>query len=707
MNEDRTHTTTRVGLDIGRDRNRELLANQFTDHDVFEFSGTVPSGTDLCVVDEVTINQSAGRFATWHERQAPVFAPVALLSETSSADPWQRLEGSMTGYVDAILQIPMSKSELEARIDNLLQRRHVSRALAEEQQLTRSIFDSSPLAKSVLRPDGTVVRSNERAVELFGADGVDVSAIDLPLARVLEAGESVHGYEHRVSFADRDDVWISVNMAPIRNESGQIKYVVAVLEDVTVRRAQAAKLEQQVDLFRKAQDIAHVGAWEFDIESGTLYWTDEVYRIYGLSSEITPTPDLALEAYHPEDRASVRKAIERAVERDERYDLERRLVTDSGDVRWVRTRGEPQSVDGEVTRIRGAIQDVTDRKERAMELQQMTDAVDRAPIGIVLSDPTRADNPLIYVNDGFVEQTGYTRDEALGRNCRFLQGDDTDEEAVARLRRAIDAEEPISVTIRNYRADGSSYWNRLEIAPVRDDDGTVVNFIGFQQDVTDIIERQRQLQMLDRYLRHNVRNKMNVVYGLAELIHEEAEPPITEYAETIERTSDTLLGNMEKERAITKLLRSEAAATTTELKTLLERVVTELDRQHPAATVSVSGPSSVHVQAIPELPTAFTELVRNAIDHNDGPEPNVELRVEPGEDVVRVDVVDDGPGIPEMEVEVLTDADAETAVKHGQGLGLWMVYLIVRRSGGRVEFEERPAGGSLVTVELPVPDDGI
>ncbi|MFC7028545.1 PAS domain-containing protein [Halomicroarcula sp. GCM10025710] len=146
----------------------------------------------------------------------------------------------------------------------------------------------------------------------------------------------------------------------------------------------------------------------------------------------------------------------------------------------------------------------------------MKNAVDRAPIGIILADATQPDNPLTYVNDGFVAQTGYRREEALGRNCRFLQGDGTDEQTVAQLRRKIDAEEPVSVTIRNYRANGSGYWNRVEIAPVRDEDGTVVEYIGFQQDVTDLVQRQQQLQTLDRYLRHNMRNKMTVVNGQAE-----------------------------------------------------------------------------------------------------------------------------------------------------------------------------------------------
>lgn len=111
-------------------------------------------------------------------------------------------------------------------------------------------------------------------------------------------------------------------------------------------------------------------------------------------------------------------------------------------------------------------------------------AMDEAPIGITTSDPSRPDNPLIYVNDGFCELTGYPRDEILGRNCRFLQGDATREEPVARMRAAIDAQEPVTVDLRNYRKDGSMFWNRVTIVPIRTESGNLTNYLGYQQDVT-------------------------------------------------------------------------------------------------------------------------------------------------------------------------------------------------------------------------------
>jgi PAS domain S-box-containing protein len=122
-----------------------------------------------------------------------------------------------------------------------------------------------------------------------------------------------------------------------------------------------------------------------------------------------------------------------------------------------------------------------------------TRAMDEAPIGMVLTDPHRADNPMVYANEAFLDLTGYDREAVLGRNCRFLQGPATAAEPVATMREAIDAAEPVTVDVRNYRADGKLFWNRVAIAPVRDGGGTVTHFVGTQRDVTAEKRRARRL----------------------------------------------------------------------------------------------------------------------------------------------------------------------------------------------------------------------
>ena len=117
--------------------------------------------------------------------------------------------------------------------------------------------------------------------------------------------------------------------------------------------------------------------------------------------------------------------------------------------------------------------------------EEVARAVDEAPIGLSLSDPDLEDYPLVYINDAWTEWTGYEQADVLGRNPRLLQGPETDPDTVERLGKAVANEEQITVEIRNYRKDGTPFWNELTVAPIYGDDGELAHYVGFQNDVTD------------------------------------------------------------------------------------------------------------------------------------------------------------------------------------------------------------------------------
>lgn len=108
---------------------------------------------------------------------------------------------------------------------------------------------------------------------------------------------------------------------------------------------------------------------------------------------------------------------------------------------------------------------------------------DEIDMSVVISDPSLPDNPMIFVSDEFENQTGYSPDEAVGRNCRFLQGPDTDPHAVEAIRNALNAQTRFTIDILNYRKDGSSFVNRLRIRPIYDGDGRLMFFAGAQNPI--------------------------------------------------------------------------------------------------------------------------------------------------------------------------------------------------------------------------------
>eukprot|EP01026_Neomeris_dumetosa_P054326 TRINITY_DN4885_c0_g1_i9.p1 TRINITY_DN4885_c0_g1~~TRINITY_DN4885_c0_g1_i9.p1 ORF type:complete len:294 (-),score=54.16 TRINITY_DN4885_c0_g1_i9:68-949(-) len=106
----------------------------------------------------------------------------------------------------------------------------------------------------------------------------------------------------------------------------------------------------------------------------------------------------------------------------------------------------------------------------------------------VVADATLPDTPLVYASESFLQMTGYSRDEVLGHNCRFLQGEGTDPKEIAKIREGIRLDETVSVRLLNYRKDGTPFWNLLTITPIKGQDGTVVKYVGVQVDVTSKTE---------------------------------------------------------------------------------------------------------------------------------------------------------------------------------------------------------------------------
>ena len=481
----------------------------------------------------------------------------------------------------------------------------------------------------------------------------------------------------------------------------RLQALLRLRDQSTTLRNRERELERQVDLFEKAQELANVGAWEYDVVAEEGVWTEAVYHIHDLPEDVTPSPELSLQQFHPDDRPAVRAAFEAAVEEGEPYDVEARLVADAGAISWVRTRGEPQYEGEKLVRVRGTIQDITERKEREETLTRHTKAIEEAPVGIGISDPAQADNPLIYVNDAFVEMTGYPREETVGSNCRFLQGDATDPDRVAEVREAIDDGEPVSVDLQNYRRDGTEFWNHLEVAPVTDDDGEVANWVGFQQDVTERKQRQEQLAVLDRVLRHNLRNDMNMIRGLAETINAESTGDIASFAARIMDRSDRLVELTEKERQITALLQTDPALASFDVRETLQAVASSVESEHPDATIDVDCPDGIEVDATTRFEQAVDELVTNAVVHSDSPSPEVTASATETDERVRIEIADDGPEIPAVERELLTGQAEKTPLYHGSGLGLWLVKLLVARSHGTTAVEANTPTGNVVSITLP------
>ncbi|MFW6153336.1 MAG: PAS domain-containing protein, partial [Halobacteriota archaeon] len=474
----------------------------------------------------------------------------------------------------------------------------------------------------------------------------------------------------------------------------------ALYTDITERKRRERELERHRDLFDQTQEMASIGAWEYDVRADQGWWTDQVSIIHGLSPAVEPDPELSLEYYHPEDRPQVREAFRQAVEEGKPYDLEVRLIDAEGDERWVRTKGEPRFDGDEVVRVRGTLQDVTTQKRYERELERMrallTDAERLGEVGAWAID---VDTDELFWSDGARRIHGVsdaidpTLEEALG----YIHPDDRD-----RIRQLYEAcmeqGEPFTTRARLERADGEERWIAIRGEAVEPD-----RIRGYVQDVTDQVSRNQQLAVLDRVLRHNLRNDMNAILGHAELIEEGKVDDPAGHAAHIRHVADGLLSFSEKERALADLIVEPNGTRQRPLAQLVRPPLDIIREAYPDATITVASLPSVDVTALETLEVAVRELVENAIEHCDRPEPRVTIDTTVEGDIVELRIADNGPGIPAHERDIIESEGETDPLVHGSGMGLWLVKWIVQRSGGRLRFYENEPRGSVVCVRLGRP----
>ncbi len=139
-------------------------------------------------------------------------------------------------------------------------------------------------------------------------------------------------------------------------------------------------------------------------------------------------------------------------------------------------------------------------KDNGLIPQVLSAILDQCVNGVTLSDPDLEDSPIIYANKSFENLTGYSQDEIIGRNCRFLQGEDRDQEARHQIAEAIRNSEAVEVNIRNYKKDGTLFYNHLKIVPLLDRKQRVLYFLGVQYDITKDINAKNEIKTLTELL---------------------------------------------------------------------------------------------------------------------------------------------------------------------------------------------------------------
>lgn len=251
---------------------------------------------------------------------------------------------------------------------------------------------------------------------------------------------------------------------------------------------------------------------------------------------------------------------------------------------------------------------------------------------------------------------------------------------------------------------------RTRSSALTDGRGRDVGRIVYLNDVSELVAREQRISVLNRILRHNIRNQLSRVSGHLELLEERVTAADLEHVEKARQATRRVTEFAEKAHNIERTLQGSDTSVAVSATATARRVVTRARQTYPDAVIDgeleAESGGAVFVRVVDEklFELAISELVDNAVVHNDQEPPRVTVRVTADGGQVRVVVADNGPGIPEQETGVL-DARVETELQHGSGLGLWLVKWTASLSSGEVTFSENDPRGSVVTLGLPAADE--
>lgn len=591
--------------------------------------------------------------------------------------------------------------------------------MADHQSDQIGFEDSDQVAKATvpslsLTPDGSIRFANDAWLTLTGLDRATVVGEQLAAfvsdddgARVETALQKVDSNRSvacdlRIEHADGFPIQARLTGQAERGEDDSVCRIHCQISSRTESTESSGRLAEQNALLRTLLDGLPVGILAETTSRTVLAVNDELLSMFDIPRE---RQDII--------GADCARIAEEASDE---------FVNPSGFVAGVETRiDDGETVIGEQLQLsdgrvfersylptelpngRGHLwvyEDVTDEQSRKAELETYERLVEVAPVGVFR---TTTDGRVLTTNKRMANILGHEDESKLLEHYQ-----DIEQELYVdpQRRRAFLARLRSEGVVKDFEYEartknGGRRWLSMNarLLEERDDGARVIT--GFTWDLTERKRRERQLAVLGRILRHNLRNALTVIEGQADVLASGSADSPQDARELISDHADALLALADKERAIAKLLQGTTEQGSRDLSVIAETVREELLAQYPQATIDLSAPDSVPVPVCLGFEEAIRELLENAIVHSESAEPRVVVTIRTNEESVDIEVVDTGPGLPEIEQRVLRGEADESPLYHSSGIGLFLVRQLVHASNGRLNVESNEPDGSVVRIRLP------
>jgi len=482
------------------------------------------------------------------------------------------------------------------------------------------------------------------------------------------------------------------------------------------------ELERRIDIFEKAEEIVDIGAWETDLAAGDGWWTEQVAEILGLPSGYDPGPGEGVGLFHPEDQPTLQRAFERAIEEGEPYDLELRVMDDDGSVRWVRTVADPQTEDGEVVRIRGTLQDITDRKQR----QAVLKALHRAATGIQTEETVEGvcertveaaaeilemDLCTVVIREGDWLVPRASSAETLPDGSRPMRIDQgiagrtyqTGDSFIIDDAHAAGETDPAKESYRgaiSVPMGDQGVFQAVSIEPNSfdaDDIEFAELLLSHTENAMDRIERERELRRqndrLEKFasiVSHDLRNPLNVAQLQLSLAEQERD---AEHFDSVARAHERMETLIDDLLTLARAGQPVDGTETVALVDIVEESWQNVDTTGAELLTETGATIRADRTRLQEL---LENLVRNAVQHGSTASASCEentITVTVGELDDGFSVEDDGPGIPAEIREDVFESGYSTE-QDGTGFGLAIVADIAEAHDWEINITESHQGGA-------------
>jgi PAS domain S-box-containing protein len=629
-----------------------------------------------------------------------------------------------------------------AAIRDISVRKEAERHLAQMEGRYRGLLEAAPDAIVVVNKDGEIVLLNLQAEEQFGyprdeligknvkniipdgfAERLVADALrsaEDALAQQIETGIELTGRRKNGS-----DFPIEIMLSPLENADGTL--VTAAIRDISVRKRAEETLRKSEERFRLIAETIDEVFWIADPHFTKVSYISPSYgRVWGRTqASVYENPQSFLEPVHPKelDRTLLRFEIMRS---GKAFDHEYRIARPDGVARWVWNRGFPvHNKEGEVIRYVGVAQDITERKQAEAERMRLLTAIEQAVEGVVVTD---MEGGIQYVNPAFSAMTGYSREEALGKNIRILKSGKQDVDFYASMWATLLADQVWRGEIINCRKDGSLYTEKISITPVHNEQGKTTHFVAMKEDITarKLLEDQfRQAQKMEAVGRlaagvaHDFNNLLTIIIGYSDLMLDQFVPsdPRRAYATEIKGAGERAEGLTRQLLAFSR--QQVLAPQILDVNTLIANLTKMLKRliREDIELVFEVGPLPTMVKADPgQIEQVLMNL---AVNSRDAMPQGGKLTIEtssvlvdeanssshlsiPIGSYVMLAVTDTGCGMDkDVQAHIFEPFFTTKEQGKGTGLGLATVYGIIEQSGGHIGVYSEPGVGTTFKIYLP------